>query len=325
MGTDRELLNELHWLMDIIQSVDVGVVVVDEVLEVQVWNNFMESHSDLGAGDVIGKLLFERIPDLPAAWLTPKLKTVFELKIREFMSWEQRPYLFRFQSYRPFTGIAEHMYQNVALIPLTSIDGAVHHVAIVVYDVTDTAVNRLSLQQANQSLRDLSRTDALTQLHNRGYWEECLVREIGRVRRTKQPATLAMFDIDHFKKINDTYGHQAGDAVIQAVADTLRENSRTTDIPGRYGGEEFGVILIDTEASPSLIFAERLRAAMEQCEVVYEGQAIQFTISIGIAGLGEDMQEAAQWLQAADGALYEAKHAGRNRVVTYRADMEPAA
>jgi len=204
-------IKEFHWMLDMLQSIDVGLVVVDREFRVRVWNSFMENHSGRRPDKVIGRPLFETFPDLPESWLRRKVETVMTLRSRAFSTWEQRPFLFRFRNYRPITGVARYMYQNVTLIPLLSVDGQVGQVGIIIYDVTDIAVNRKALEAANAKLAALSRTDALTRL----------------------PCALVMFDIDHFKKVNDTYGHQAGDAVIRAVADAVRQTARATDIPGR--------------------------------------------------------------------------------------------
>ena len=121
-----------------------------------------------------------------------------------------------------------------------------------------------------------------------------------------------MFDIDHFKKVNDTHGHTAGDAVIKNTSYVLMNTIRKTDIAGRYGGEEFGVILTNTEGHTAQYFAERLRKKIESQTVVYEGTEIKYTISLGIAELDMSMENHQQWIEASDAALYESKRGGRN-------------
>jgi len=317
MRDDQALLRELHWLMDVVQSIDAGLAVVDQAHRVQLWNSFMENHSGKAAPEVLDRSLFELFPELPRDWLAHKFQTVFELGTREFTTWEQRPYVFPFPACRPFTGMADHMYQNTTIIPVRSADGSVRHAGVIVYDVTDTAVAKRGLQAANAKLELLSRTDALTRLYNRGYWEECLQREFRRVRRTRHPASLVLLDIDHFKSVNDDHGHQAGDEVIRAVAETLRRTCRSTDVPGRYGGEEFGVILIDTRPESARVFAERLRRQVAEQAVPFEDQEIHFTVSLGIAGADAAAESVEDWLQRADRALYRAKEEGRNRCVVY--------
>ncbi len=317
-------LKEFHWLMDMIQSMDVGLVVIDREYRVTVWNDFMTNHSGKVAHEVVERNLFELFDDIPKNWFTHKAESVFLLKNRAFTTWEQRPYLFRFKNYRPITGAAEYMYQDITLIPLVSADGEVNHVGIIIYDVTDIAVGKRQLEDANEQLKLLSRMDRLTELNNRGYWEERLAREFRRIQRTKEPCTLAIFDIDHFKKVNDTFGHQAGDEVIRTTTRLLRECKRETDIAGRYGGEEFTVILINTTVEGARIFAERLRKTVENSPVIHEGQKICYTISLGLAECSEAIANHEKWIECSDQALYEAKNAGRNRSVIY-APTEKAA
>lgn len=310
-------IREIHWLMDMFHSIDVGIVVIDRKYNVHVWNGFMANHSGQASEKVLGSNIFGLFPELPEKWFRRKIESVMLLKSRAFTTWEQRPYLFKFKNYRPITGNAEFMYQSVTFIPLVAVSGEVDLVGVVISDVTDIAVSRLDLESANKLLEVLSRTDRLTGLFNRGFWEECLVREFRRVRRTQGPVSLIMFDIDHFKKVNDTYGHQAGDEVIRVTSAILKAAVRETDIAGRYGGEEFGVILIDTAAEGAKIFAERLRATVEGTVVKHDQVEIRYTISLGISELTPTDETYKQWIEHSDLGLYEAKHSGRNRVVVY--------
>jgi diguanylate cyclase (GGDEF)-like protein/PAS domain S-box-containing protein len=310
-------IKEFHWLMDMLQTIDVGLVVLDRNFSVLVWNGFMENHSGLTPRLVKGRNLFQVFEELPEAWLRHKADTVFTLKCRSFMTWEQRPYLFRFKNYRPITGTEVHMYQNVTIAPLASVTGEVSHIALIIYDVTDIAANRKALESANSELEHLSRTDRLTQLNNRGYWEECLIQEFSRYKRYQTTCSVVMFDIDHFKKVNDTYGHQAGDEVIRVVSKVLRDNLRKTDIAGRYGGEEFGIILGNTTAKSAHIFCERIREQVEALEVVHENRRIRFTVSLGISQASDKASDYKNWLEQADQALYSSKEGGRNRTTIF--------
>ena len=310
-------MKELHWLLDIIHSIDVGVVVLDRDYRIKVWNAFMENHSGFAPDSVHDKNLFTIFPEIPQDWLKRKIESVLALGNRTFTIWEQRPYLVKFRTYQPITGTEPHMYQNVSFIPLASATGTVEHVCVIIYDVTDVASNKRGLQAANETLQQLSRTDRLTQLYNRGYWEECLEREFHRHKRYGTMASLVMFDIDHFKKVNDTYGHQVGDKVIQLVSALLKKNLRNTDVGGRYGGEEFGVILPDTEVEGARIYAERLREAAQAISFMAGSQEVRFTISLGIADLTIPTPTYKQWIEHADKALYDSKHAGRNRVSVF--------
>ncbi len=318
-------IREIHWLMDMFQSIDVGIIVLDRQYCVHVWNGFMGNHSGQPGEKVIGSNVFGLFPELPEQWFRRKVESVVMLKSRAFTTWEQRPYLFRFKNYRPITGNAEFMYQSVSFIPLVAANGEVDYIGVVIYDVTDVALSKRDVEAANKLLEILSRTDRLTQLNNRGFWEESLEREFRRVRRTHGPATLIMFDIDHFKKINDSYGHPAGDEVIRNTAALMRQASRETDILGRYGGEEFGIILVDTGAEGAAIMADRLRLAIEASVVHHDGKDIRYTISLGVAELTEGIETHKQWIECSDNGLYAAKRGGRNQVVVHKFTKKTAA
>lgn len=312
-------ISEFHWILDMLQTIDVGLVVLDRDYHVRAWNSFMENHSGLGPSEVKDKSLFDCFPEIPRDWFIHKTQAVFLLRSRSFTTWEQRPYLFRFKNYRPITGTEEFMYQNITISPLVSTSGDVNHICVIIYDVTDIASNRKQLEAANAKLEKLSRTDRLTGLNNRGFWEEQLIREFMRFKRTERVSSLIMFDIDHFKKVNDTYGHQAGDEVICMVADTLQETMRVTDVAGRYGGEEFGVILIDTPQAAAAAFAERLREAVSRKLVQYEQYEIKVSISLGVSEIEPAISDHKAWLERADAALYKSKQGGRNRVTIWQA------
>ena len=312
-----EDIHELHRLMGMLRSIDVGLIVLDKDFTIKVWNDFMTNHSGIRGEHVIGSNMFDRFADLPEEWLINKTRSVFMLNNSAFTTWEQRPYLFRFKNYRPITGSADFMYQNITFLPLSSADGTVDHLGIIIYDVTDVAVGKMQIEEANAELKKLSRTDGLTKLNNRAYWEECLVNEFHRAERTKEPVSLIMFDIDHFKNVNDTYGHQAGDEVIRLTAKCLLDTIRCTDIAGRYGGEEFGVILIDTDAEGAMIIAERLRERIESLTVKFENLEIKYTVSIGIAEYNNKITDYISWLGCSDKALYYCKENGRNQVHIY--------
>ncbi|AKK00570.1 MULTISPECIES: sensor domain-containing diguanylate cyclase [Pseudomonas] len=310
-------LNEFHWLLAVVQSIDVGVVVLDRDYRVQVWNTFMENRSGIQPKDAQNQHFFSLFPEIDRQWFSRKVESVATLGTPAFTIWEQRPYLVRFMNYQPITGEEEFMYQNTTLLPLHSPDSKINHICLVIYDVTDVATNRHQLQAANAQLQQLSSIDRLTGLYNRGHWEENLKAAYARHLRYGNELSLVMFDIDHFKRVNDTYGHQAGDKVIEQVARVLREHVRDSDAAGRYGGEEFGVVLSDTDKEGAQVFAERLRKAIEGLEVMHGDQRIRFTISLGVADLSQPANSHADLIAWSDHALYTSKESGRNRVTVY--------
>lgn len=130
---------EFHWMMDMLQTVDVGIVVFDRDYNLKVWNGFMEAHSGMLPSDVRDKSLFSLFPDIKEEWFRKKTKPVFELRTRAFITWEQRPYLFKFRNYRPITGTEPFMYQNIAFSALVSATGTVDNICMMVYDMSDAA------------------------------------------------------------------------------------------------------------------------------------------------------------------------------------------
>lgn len=152
-----EELLEFHWMMDMIQTVDVGIVVFNREFEIKVWNGFMEAHSAILPTDARDQSLFSLFPSIDRRWLTNKTYPVFNLATRAFVTWEQRPYLFKFRNYRPITSNAPYMYQNLVFSPLVSATGSVEHVCMMIYDMTDAATAKkqlLSLQVTQNELNE---------------------------------------------------------------------------------------------------------------------------------------------------------------------------
>ena len=182
------------------------------------------------------------------------------------------------------------------------------------------------LLAARETLRTQARRDGLTGLLNRVAILEQLEEELERSARSKRPFTLAMLDIDHFKAVNDTYGHLVGDAVLRQVSSRLRRHLRNYDGMGRYGGEEFLILIPDFDADVDPNRLELLRAAVAAAPVEQGSVQIHVTCSFGVATLrGGERWTAEMLLAAADRALYQAKSDGRNRVVYAVVDPEPLA
>jgi diguanylate cyclase len=318
MSGQVEQLNELHWMMEMLHNIEVGLVVIDRDYTIQIWNGFMENHSGLLPRNVKGKSVFDLFEEIPEDWFRRKAESVFLLKNKAFTIWEQRPYVFKFNNYRPITGTAEFMYQNTTFIPLISSTGEVTHLCLLVYDVTDNATHKKELEKANADLALLSQVDGLTCLFNRNYWQKCIETEFKRYVRHRQTSTLVMLDIDNFKMVNDKYSHAVGDYVLKHLAQIISEQVRETDITGRYGGEEFVIFLSGTTSNDAMIFTERLRKTVESSVFIYNDIEIKYTISIGIAEALPALESVSQWLENADKALYESKNNGRNRVTVYQ-------
>jgi diguanylate cyclase (GGDEF)-like protein len=170
--------------------------------------------------------------------------------------------------------------------------------------------------QQEEELQRLTRFDELTGLYSRRYLLERLAQEMLRAQRYGAPLSILMLDVDYFKRVNDTYGHIVGDAVLATVAGVLRTAIRATDIAGRYGGEEFCIVLPETPLAGAGLLAERLRQQVATAAFpVVPGGGLQVTCSIGVAQWSNALTDPLAFLASADRALYAAKTAGRNRVV----------
>lgn len=171
--------------------------------------------------------------------------------------------------------------------------------------------------QQNEKLVALATTDPLTGLFTRRYFEEQFEKERKRCERSHQPFSIAILDIDHFKSINDVYGHEAGDISLQDMSKDLLAMIRKSDTVARWGGEEFILLMPDTNLEQAQVFAEKIRSSIENSIVHYREHEIDFTVSIGLTDYQPKDRDLNDTLDRADGYLYHAKHTGRNRVVHF--------
>jgi len=186
----------------------------------------------------------------------------------------------------------------------------------------------LDLLMHNRTLSEISARDSLTGLYNRWYVMEKIDSEMNRALRHGSPMSLLMLDLDHFKRVNDSFGHSVGDEVLKVVGQVLRESCRVYDVPGRYGGEEFCIILPETRVGNTTQVAERIRSRLASTQLPVGGTSITVTASIGVAGMDSVAEggvvSAAALLDRADQALYAAKHLGRNRVELWLPEAPPS-
>ena len=167
----------------------------------------------------------------------------------------------------------------------------------------------------HEEIYRLTTIDGLTQVYNKRYFAETLEREIGRAQRYRRDLSLILFDIDHFKNVNDPFGHLAGDSVLKQLANVIKGRIRREDVLARYGGEEFAIILPEIDKHNALAFGEKIRRLTEKAVFRFEDTEIPVTVSVGIATLTPEVQELTDFIKICDDNLYSAKAAGRNRVV----------
>ena len=204
-------------------------------------------------------------------------------------------------------------------IPDTLLDEIQQNIEHIIRDFDVPEENKMEvIKQINYiytRTKYLSITDELTGLSNRRCFDNTLEKEFLRALRYNNKLTLVMFDIDHFKTVNDTYGHPCGDYILKEVANAALQTFRKTDTVLRFGGEEFVVILTETDIKQSEIPLERFRKTIETLDLTYQNQQINITVSIGACQLDQSIGNKEEFLQKADNALYDAKNSGRNKVV----------
>jgi len=201
----------------------------------------------------------------------------------------------------------EFYHEELCIAPVRNESGAIRHFIFINEDISER-------KRMEEELQKLARTDSLTGLFNRRVFLERLEQETARLARLDaSPIALLMLDLDHFKRINDTYGHAAGDNVLRHFAELIRSTVRTIDLPARLGGEEFAILLPGADRTDALAMAERLRKQVEASSLPHEKGYIHYTVSIGASALSTKDANSEEALHRADAALYAAKSNGRNQ------------
>ncbi|MDR5738939.1 MULTISPECIES: diguanylate cyclase [unclassified Caballeronia] len=308
----RHVLSEL-----VIERVGFGIFVLDRDLNVLMWNRFMADHSGKTAEQVTGESIFASFPELPRVWLTRKVESVFQLGSFAFSSWEQRPYLFKFDHDRPITGGVDFMQQDCTFMPLAH-DREVRAVCVTICDATHASMMQRARDEAVAKLQEFADRDGLTGIANRRYFELRLSDEFSRWQRYDGDLSMLLFDLDHFKRINDELGHLVGDTVLRVMAARVAAAVRVQDVFGRFGGEEFALLLPCTGFDDAMIVAEKVRCAICETPIDVQGARVPVTASVGAACARRGVTTSYEALiNEADAALYAAKRGGRNRAVGF--------
>ena len=194
---------QLDWLLQpLLSQLNSGVLVLDAELRLVFINQFIARRADMTLAEVQGKNLFDVFNDLPQAWLQRKLDGVLALQVPAFSNWEQRQYIFKLPHQRPLSTDSQYMAQNCSMLPLTAPDGVSRYICLLIEDATDAYVYQQQLQQSVARLQLANRTDGLTGVLNRSYWQQQLSYEIQRAERYQHPLSLLLFDLDQGKITN---------------------------------------------------------------------------------------------------------------------------
>jgi diguanylate cyclase (GGDEF)-like protein len=292
-------------LVQVLDGLGHGVVVLDPECRIGYWNRWMERASGLTATEAAGKSLPELYPGLDTAAFRRNLKSVLAFGIVAYFSQRVHGQLFPFPPAPGSPEGFELMQQHCVMGPLRE-GGEIVAVYLTVEDVTEA----VSYQRR---LAELAMRDVLTSAFNRRFFDRRFGEELQRARRYRHSLGLVMIDIDHFKAVNDGFGHQFGDEALKSVAAVCGASVRASDILARYGGEEFCLLLPETGIEEAAALAERVRSAVERSPVRAFGRCADLTISAGVAGSREE-DATDDLLRRADEALYAAKNGGRNKV-----------
>jgi diguanylate cyclase (GGDEF)-like protein len=236
-------------------------------------------------------------------------RSVFAFGNFAFFSQKLHRYLFPFRPAYSDKTRFDYMQQSCTMGPIRDEEKNIRYIFLSVSDVTEVV-------NYEQQLIEMNRKDVLTGIFNRRFFSQKIQEEFVRSRRHNRPLSLIMIDIDHFKQVNDNYGHQVGDEALKAFSSRVLKRIRKTDVLARYGGEEFACLLPETSGSSALILARDLCRIIAEENWVCRDVKLQMTISIGIAERQPEMGDSDALLKKADDALYEAK-AGRNQAILY--------
>ena len=296
----------------IFNAINIGIVILDRNLKVSKWNRWMEVQSGIESDKIIGSSLFGAFPNLDNPRFKRSCKSVFSFGNFCFFSQKLHHYLFPFKSLSYLESGFQYMQQSCAMGPLHDENDVIQYLFIYVQDVTESAVYQ-------QKLVELNMKDDLTGIYNRRFMEMKLSEEVKRCNRYHGDFSIIMFDIDHFKMINDDFGHQCGDFVLKSVSSRISSLIRNVDCLVRYGGEEFCCLLPETDIQGATMVAERFRKAIMEQEHDFNGSIMRITVSLGVTESDKGAESLRSLLKKVDEALYMAKREGRNRVVAIRA------
>ena len=298
---------------------NLGLVILDRYLKVAHWNPWMEIHTGVAADKIMGASIFDFFPNLRFPGFEKNCKSVFTFGNLAFFSQKLHHYLFPCKPVTSFNTRFDYMQQSCTMGPLRDEKnkGKIEHLYIIVQDVTE-------LVAFEQKLIEMNNRDGLTRIYNRRFMDKRLKEEFESHRRYSRPFSLIMFDIDHFKEINDRYGHQCGDFILKSISSRIDSSIRNVDFLARYGGEEFCCMLPETNLHTASKLDEGFRLAVSEKKFNFNGYSVKVTISLGVSEISEGIASPEILLKRADEALYEAKKSGRNRIVSMKTQQSNA-
>ena len=292
-SSNRSMTNEKNKYLTIFESLHEPVVLLNSENRIENMNHAATALME--DSPVYGRSYYDQGPGKVFPWLTDEIEQFISSGMTEG----------RFEKELPTVIGARHII--IKMKKMLDVSEKFSGTVIILNDVTDQ-------KEMEKRLRQMATTDSLTGIYNRGWYLSLTQEESKRSRRNGAPLSVVLADIDNFKKINDTFGHQIGDEVIRKTCVIFREQLREYDILGRLGGEEFGITMIECDLKKAASIADRLRKVLALCELPHDGRALRFTVSLGVAQYHQSDPNVGEVLRRADRALYAAKNSGRNCV-----------
>ena len=298
----------------IFNTINNGIIILDENLNILAWNKWLEINTNLKSEDIINQNICKKFEYINERKLKRKIKTVLVTNTSAFYTIDPHEYLINIKVNTIIDKIFESMQQSITIVPY---DIEKKYVCLYIYDNTKLCETNYKLEKLNDELKDLSNRDPMTHLYNRRYFSEISDKILSLSMRNGTDLSIIILDIDKFKNINDTYGHGVGDKVIISLANNLEKNIRESDVVARFGGEEFVILLNNTNLENSVLIAEKIRKKIEDIEIIDGDNILKFTASFGVAKYEDtlDSEKIEHTLKRADNALYIAKENGRNQVM----------
>jgi len=295
-------------ILDIIEN---GILILDPDLGIRLWNKWLITQTGISKEDAVGNTLDQLFKDTSFTILKRKIRISLTMHSSTFLNSAVEGYLIPIELPRITKSIFRHMRQNVVITPLNNT-----RVSVVIYDATPLHEAQAVIDNQMKQLEKQARTDALTQCFNKKMFNEILTMEVKKGYRYHRSFSLIIFDIDNFKKVNDTYGHLEGDHVLREIAAVCKKVIRKSDILARWGGEEFCLLLPETEIHGAALLADKLRIAIERHHF---GKSCHQYCSFGVASYPPEASED-DLIEMADKALYHAKRNGKNQVAVFSKD-----
>ncbi|WP_417332387.1 diguanylate cyclase [Halarcobacter sp.] len=296
----------------VFNTIDNGIIILDENLNILAWNRWLEIRTNILKEKIENKNICKEFPYIDEKKLKRKVKAALVTKNPSYFNVDPHKHLIKIRI-NSINANYEFMQQDVTIVPY-DLDRKI--VCLYIYDKTALREINLKLERANKELIDLTNKDYLTKVYNRRYFNEYSEKALELAKRNKQDISIIAIDIDRFKKINDTYGHNVGDEVLIEVANIFKNSIRKSDIVARFGGEEFIILLINAKVDEATAIAEKMRVKIEDTIINVDDNEVDITASFGVATVNQESNETIETtLKRADDLLYIAKKHGRNEVV----------